>query len=238
MKWFSISFLSAFLFCSCFFTGQRVSGNGYITSQYRTVDNFTAVHCSGSMDVRITQSESNSVKVETDENLIPYLDIFVDGNTLVVREKQGYNLNPSKSLTVYVSSPSFKEVEMSGSGNIVSDNTISGSEPLKMHVSGSGNINLTVNVPKLGADISGSGNIVLKGQSTDLSISMNGSGDISCFDLTSDNVSLDISGSSDADVTANKKLDIEVSGSGSVHYKGNAAVNQRVSGSGEVKKEG
>ena len=238
MKFSLMAILIAFVFSSCFFTGQRVSGDGHIITQEKNVGNFTAVRSSGSMDVHIVQKEINSVKVETDENLISYLDIYVDGSTLVVRERQGYALNPTKNITVYVSSPAFKEIEMSGSGDIVSDNIISGNEPLKIDVSGSGNINLNVSLPKLEAEISGSGNIILKGQSSDLDISMNGSGNIKCFDLTSDNVNINISGSSDAEITANKKLDIDVAGSGSVRYKGNAAVNQRVSGSGEVKKEG
>lgn len=238
MKFSLVTILPAFVFSSCFFSGERVTGDGHVITREKNIGNFTAVRSNGSMDVHIMQSGANSVKVQTDENLIPYLDIYVDGSTLVVQEKQGYNLNPSKKITVYVSSPVFRQIEMSGSGDIVSDNAISGNEPLKMDVSGSGNINMNVNLPKLDAEISGSGNIALKGQSEDLSISMSGSGNIKCFDLISDNVNIDMSGSSDAEVTANKKLDIEVSGSGSVRYKGNASVNQRISGSGEVKKEG
>lgn len=238
MRFALVTILTALVLSSCFFTGQRIAGNGHIITQEKNVGKFTAVNSSGAINVHIMQGETNAVKIEADENLIPYLDIYVNGNTLTIRQRQGFNLDPSKNIIVYVSSPEFKKIEMFGSGDIASDNTIFGSNPLKLDVSGSCTINLNVNVPGVNADISGSGNIFLKGRSADLNISMSGSGNIKCFDLITDNVTLNISGSSDAEVTANKKLNIDVSGSGSVLYKGNPSINQKVSGSGEVKKAG
>ena len=63
-------------------------------------------------------------------------------------------------------------------------------------------------------------------------------GSIKCFELESDNVSLDLSGSADAEVTANQNLDVHVSGAADVMYRGNAKVKKSISGSGSVKKVG
>jgi hypothetical protein len=234
---FLAAVLLLFITTGCqYLDGQRVNGDGHITSQDRSVGSFNSVHASGSMNVHISQGASNSVRIEADQNLMQYIDVYVKGNTLVVRNKEGYNVQPSRDIVVYATAPVFRGIEVSGAGDIVGDNTISGNEPLEMHVSGSGNINMQVNLPKVSTEVSGSGDVMLKGQAQEFNAEISGSGKVKCFDLVTENTTLDLSGASDAEVTANKKLDIEVSGSGSVHYKGTASVNQKISGSGEIRK--
>ena len=152
--------------------------------------------------------------------------------------QEGYNLQPSRDIVVYVSAPAFKDIDVSGACDIIGDNVISGTEELSMHVSGSGDIIMQVALAKVHADISGAGSIQLKGQATDFTAEVSGSGDVKCFDLVTDNTQLDLSGSSEVEVTANKQLNVEASGSSSVHYKGAANVSQRISGAGSVKKVG
>jgi len=229
--------ISSIYFVSCqYIGGQRVSGSGHITTQDRSVGSFNSIRSGGSTNVHVMQSSTNSVKIEADDNLMQYIDVYVEGNTLYIKSKNGYNLNPSKDITAYVSAPAFKDISVSGSGDIIGDNAISGNDPLDLHVSGSGNINMQVNVPKVSTDVSGSGDVTLKGQAKDFDAELSGSGKIKCLDLVTDNTSLHLSGSSDADVNANKSLDINVSGSGSVRYKGNPSISQHISGSGDIRK--
>jgi hypothetical protein len=195
-------------FTSCqYLGGQRVSGNGHITTQDRSVGSFNSVQTGGSMNIHVTQSSIPSVRIEADDNLM-----------------------------TYIAAPEYKEIGVSGSGDLVSDNALSGTNPLELHVSGSGDIKMQVNFPKVSAEVSGSGDIMLKGEAKDFDADMSGSGKIKCFDLITDNTKLELAGSSDAEITANKAIDISVSGSGSVRYKGNASVSQHVSGSGDIKK--
>ena len=232
--------VSGLVLSSChFFMGERISGNGHIVSEQKNVGSFNSIDASGQVVVHVRQNASaSSVKIETDENLQSYLDVFTDGNTLVIRTKQGFNLDPSKDIIAYVSAPAFKGIGLSGQCDIIGDSPITGSEPLSLHVSGQGDINLEVHLPKISTDISGQGNVNLKGQVTDFNASVSGQGDVKCFDLITENTTLDISGGSDIEVTANKQLNIEASGSSSVHYKGSANVNQNISGSGSLKKVG
>ena len=226
-------------FSSCrYFGGERVSGDGHVVTQQRNADGFNRVDVSGGIKVHVRQDATSSVKVEADQNLMEYIDVYNNGNTLVIKEREGYNLNPSKDIIVYVAAPVFRDIEVSGACDIIGDNTISGNEELSMHVSGAGDIIMQVAVPKVNAEISGSGSINLKGQATEFSAHVSGSGDVRCFDLITDNTRLDLSGASEVVVTANKILDIDASGASSVEYKGNANVSQHISGAGSVKKVG
>lgn len=231
--------VSALILSSChYIMGERISGNGHIVSEQKNVGSFNSIDASGQVTVHVRQDASASVKIETDQNLQSYLDVFTEGNTLVIRTKQGFHLDPSKDIIAYVNAPVFRNIELSGQCDIIGDSPISGNEPLSLHVSGQGDINLEVRVPKISTEISGQGNVALKGQVTDFEASVSGQGDVKCFDLITDNTTLDISGDSDIEVTANKQLNIEASGSSSVRYKGNANVNQNISGAGSVKKVG
>lgn len=229
--------LIVIIFSSCrFFGGERISGDGHVTTQDRNVGSFNSVDAEGSVKVHLKQDASTSVRIETDENLQQYLDVYTKGNTLVIKTKEGYNLRPSKDVIVYTSAPVYTNIDVSGSCDILGDNNITSNDALAMQVSGSGKIDVQVTVPKVSADVSGSGDVFLKGTAKEFAGSISGSGSIKAFDLTTDDTKLDLSGGADAEVTANQKLDVEVSGSGDVKYKGNATVSQRISGSGSVKK--
>ncbi|RYZ27404.1 MAG: DUF2807 domain-containing protein [Chitinophagaceae bacterium] len=237
MRYFLIALATVVLFSSCrLFGGKRVSGNGKIVTQEQNVNSFHSIEVSGAATVRLKQDSIPSVRIETDENLFEYLDVHVDGNTLVIEPKKGVNLHPSKEIIVYATAAQFRNIDASGACNIISDNLLSSNQELKIEASGSTNINIQVTLPKLTTDVSGSGEVTLKGMAKEFSGSISGSGAIKGFDLITDKTELDLSGAADAQITANEKLDIEVSGSGDVEYKGNANVNQRISGSGSVKK--
>lgn len=224
------------LMSSCrYFGGEWVSGNGKIVNRQKDVGTFSNVEVHGSVDVQVRQDSANLVRIETDENIFEYLDVYKDGNTLVIRPMEGYNLHPKK-LVAYISAPVFRKIAVSGDCDITSEGQISGQEELELKVSGSGDIAMQVSLPKVHSEISGSGSLLLKGQATNFEVRVSGSGDVNCFDLVTENTDLQISGSADAEINASKQLNIKVSGSGNVEYKGNAAVSQNISGAGSVKK--
>ena len=219
------------------FWGKRVSGNGNIQTQDRSVGNFKSVEVGGSAKVLVSQGDQNSVKIEADENLLPYMDVYKEGDKVIIREKPGYNLQPTNDIKIYVTAPVYSRIEASGACDIIGQTRISNSEDLHMHVSGAGDIRMDVNAPRLSSSVSGSGSIFLKGETKEVELDLSGAGHAHCFELLSENTSVTISGAGSAEVYASVKLSANVSGAGNVTYKGNATdVTQHVSGSGSVNK--
>lgn len=223
---------------SCrFMSGRRVRGNGVIKSQEHSVSTFKNVEVSGSMNVYVSQGDIKPVRIEGDENLLQYVEVEQEGDVLRVHERHGYNLQPTDELKIYVTAPVYRKVEVSGASSIIGQTKINNAEDLELSASGAGDIKMDVDAPKLSADISGSGSIDLKGQTKDVDLGLSGAGHAHCFDLLSENVTVDISGAGSAEVYASMKLEASVSGAGNVSYKGNAAsVNQHISGVGSVSK--
>ncbi|MBS1599655.1 MAG: DUF2807 domain-containing protein [Bacteroidetes bacterium] len=237
-KYIWLLFVLPVAISSCrFMTGRRVRGNGVVTTQEHSVSTFKNVEVSGAMNVYVSQGDIKPVKIESDENLLQYVEVLQEGDRLVVRERSGYNLQPTDEIKIYVTAPVYNKIEVSGASNITGQTKINNSEELELSASGAGDIKMDVDAPKLSADISGSGSIDLKGQTKDIDIGLSGAGHAHCFDLLSENVTIDISGAGSAEVYASMKLEATVSGAGNVKYKGNAAsVNQHISGVGSVEK--
>jgi hypothetical protein len=223
---------------SCDFVGgKRVKGNGNISSIEKSVSDFNQVEVSGAIDVHVSQGQSGPVRIEGDENLLSYIEVDQVGDKIEVRTKRGFNLRPTKKMKIYLSSPNYTKLDVSGACNITSDNKLALNNPLELEVSGAGDINVDVNAPRVEAQVSGSGNVNMAGETKNFELKISGAGDAKCYDLLTENTKVDISGAGSAEVFASVELDAHVSGAGSIKYKGNAPkVNQQVSGAGSVKK--
>ncbi len=59
----------AIIFCSC----ESITGSGNIITQTRHVNQFDGVKASGSINIEIMNDEKQLVKVEADDNILPYI---------------------------------------------------------------------------------------------------------------------------------------------------------------------
>ena len=238
-KIFILVLIASCVFASCrLMGGKRIHGNGSIETEDRPVSSFNRIEVHGSMKVNISQGDVPKVQIEADENLIDYIEVNQEGDLLVIKTKDRYNLDPTGDMRVYVTAPLFRSVDVSGACDIIGQTKINNSEKMDLRVSGAGEIKLDVDAPALDVRLSGSGSINLKGETKDLLLEISGAAHAHCYDLLSENTKVVISGAGDAEVYASVKLDARVSGAGAVTYKGEAReVNQNVSGAGSVKKK-
>ena len=216
--------------------GERVKGNGNVRTEERSINDFSAISSYGPYNVYLTQDPGHKVSVEAEDNLLEYIETYVDNGELKVRTKEGFHLSPRMDIRIKVSAPSFSSIKTVGSGDIITENQITNSSAIKLEATGSGNIKANVNAPDVKADITGSGNVNLEGETKSFAGEILGSGNINAYDLRAENVRVEIMGSGNAEVFAAVKLNVEVSGSGDVKYKGGGQVSSSIHGSGSVKK--
>lgn len=228
--------IALFTFTSCInMVGKTVRGNGDAASEERQIGAFDGINIKGGIDVVVADGP-HSLRIEADRNLLPYIEVENHGGVAEVFTRRGYNLRPVSGMKVYATAPSFSSIEVAGSGDIKSQSKIKGEEELNVEISGSGDIKIDVDAPKIQAGIAGSGSITINGRTRDFEADIKGSGDIHSFDLLSENTSVDIAGSGNAEVFASKELNVDIKGAGDVRYKGTASVNKSIKGSGSVKK--
>jgi hypothetical protein len=236
LGWFALALTMTLGSCQ-HFLGKRVRGNGNIKTEDRSVGSFKNVEISATAKILLSQGDQHSVKVEGDENLLPYVEVNQDGDKIIIRDRPGFVLRPTGDLRIYITSPVFSEIDASGASDIVSQNKISNPEELSMRLSGAGDVKMEVDAPRFTFTMSGAGSIYLKGQTKDVELHMSGAGSAHFYDLLAENVQVNISGVGSAEVYGSVKIQAQISGAGSISYKGNASdVSKQVSGIGSINK--
>jgi hypothetical protein len=217
---------------------QRIKGNGQMKKETRPAGSaFDEISSSGKYKILLKQGSTHAIEIEADENILPYIETEIDGDELQLHSKKGYNINPSKPITVWITLATLKEINASGQAEIVTEGAFKGAS-LETNFSGRVYAKLNVQYDKLEVAISGSGKMKLNGRADKAEISVSGSGEVDAPEMQSQDMELQISGSGNASVNVSKKLEVAISGSGNVKYKGNPTnVQQMVSGRGTVTRE-
>lgn len=235
-KLFFIFSVFTVILSSCdFVTGDRVKGNGNMQSVERSETGFTGVNSSSNFDTYVGIGPY-SVKIEAEENIIPYIETFVDNGTLKIDTKEGFWLKPRRTVKIYVTAPRLTKIHSEGNGNVISTTKITDSSRIDLHVGGNAEMKVEVDAPEIDADLGGNGGIEIKGQARDFQCKTAGNGHIEAFGLQTESAKVEIYGNGNANVSASVKLDVRIGGNGNVHYKGNAQITTQITGNGNIKK--
>ena len=197
---------------------ETIKGNGNIKSETRVAQGFDKISHGGSIDVEITQGETEFVTVVTDENLLPYIITEVEKGSLKIHVKEGANVNSTKDMIVKVSCKNLKSIASGGSGDVVSKGKIAAGD-FSISQGGSGDCKLELAVQKLKVSKAGSGDFVLKGSADEVKISSAGSGDVMAKDLLSQSVDISSAGSGDFVIKKGTATKVSNVGSGEVTYQ-------------------
>lgn len=215
-----------------------IKGNGVFKTETREAGDYTSLASGGMINVEIAYGTSKTIRLEGEENLLPYIETEVKDNRLTIKIKEGYTFKTNQAIKIYVSMTTVNAIAQSGSGSIKGEGDFSNNGNTSIAMSGSGSINLKfISFGSLSVRMSGSGNIKLSGKiDNDVDVKQSGSGDANLEDVTCSSVTVQLSGSGSLRIHADKALTAQISGSGNVTYSGDATVTSKVSGSGRVRK--
>lgn len=195
---------------------KTVKGNSNIVQKEYTIGNYSKIDIQNFTNIVYEQKEGVRpyIRLETDENLIPYYLLEVKDETLIIRSIENVN---TKHCTVYTNSTSLSEIWVSGVSNITADN---------LHYN------------KITVNFSGVGDVNLGGEAQKAVFNISGKGNIQASDLNAKNVDCNISGVGSAKVSAYQKLKASVGGIGNIRYKGNPKQTELYkNGIGSIKAE-
>ena len=222
---------------ACSFTvnlPNAVKGNGDTKTEERTVESFDQIDLRGFGNVYVELGDKESLEITAEENLLPYIETYVQGSTLIIEMERGKNILPTESIDFYLTVVELEGIKLSGLADINLPDIESDS--FTITISGSGDIDMKgLTADKLDVTLSGLGNLRIdEGRLQDEDILISGSGKFSAAHVEADRVSVQISGLGSATVWATETLDVTISGGGDVEYYGNPDVSQNISGLGDL----
>lgn len=216
----------------------KVEGNGVIKRQQRELGHFTGVAntLNAKVDIRIGNTES--VSIETDENLLPLVETVVEDGMLKIQPTKRNTDLRTRTMKIVVQAKALDRISLGGSGTI--DSEALRAPKLQVDLGGSGTINLKgVDADSMAINLGGSGDLnTAGGAAKNVSISIGGTGNVKMGRVRSDSVSVTIAGSGEATVWAKNALSLTVAGSGDVNYYGDPQVTTTVLGSGSTRRLG
>ncbi|MBI5325119.1 MAG: DUF2807 domain-containing protein [Ignavibacteriae bacterium] len=218
MKKLYFIYLAAFIsivFISCekdIITNDCVKGSKNIIYDYRKLSSYNSIDFEGAGNIFITQGQSDTLIIETDDNIAPLIKTDVMNSRLYIKPSE--SICPT-SLQILATMEDINYLNFSGSGSIISTDSLY--------------------LDDIDIKIEGSGKVRMFGKARSITAGIDGSGNLELIDMTTDSAYVVINGSGDISVHATKYLKAVINGSGHIYYSGNPITKEtQINGSGNI----
>jgi hypothetical protein len=217
---------------SCDFSLNQKKGNGKISLEEYFVDGFNGIRIGGNYRVNLVPGDKNLVTVETDENLIPYINVESHSGTLSINNI--HNLKSKTGITVEIFYKDLNKIYSMGASKIMHNDVLK-TDKLTVDLAGTGLIELNLDAEETDVILSGAGLIRIKGQVNRQMVTLSGAGAYKASALKSEHCRISLLGLGSAEVYAREELEATVNGLGSITYGGRPKiVSRNISGLGKI----
>jgi hypothetical protein len=235
LRTITVLILGLFMLTACGLN--YVQGSGNVITEERHVSGFDSVDMSGFGEVFITQGDTESLTIETDDNLMQYIESVVRGNTLYLEFEDNTIPDPSGKITFRLNVIDLEALDLSGAGSFIIDSLETSN--LEITFGGAGKVDLdSLLADRVSTRVSGAGDISLTGEVGAQDIHIAGVGKYVAPDLKSNQATVQIEGAGSVVIWVVDELDLTVQGAGNVDYYGNPTVTQNIEGGGKINSMG
>ena len=240
------------VFTGCEGVTQTIIGSGNLITQQIDSTDFTKLEISHVFQAKVTRSDSFSIGITADDNLLQYVVVRKSGNTLRIYLKAGYAYISTTKI-VEITMPEIEKLSLSGasqgdvSGFRSSDRLefeVSGASYLNIddlragdtgfEISGASHVSGDIEISKGSFNVSGASSIELEGFASDISIEVSGASQANLANFPVSNATVRISGASVITVNASGTIDGNISSASELLYLDNPALTIEMSGDSTV----
>jgi hypothetical protein len=232
------------LFAACGDDGETVQdegvrGSGNVVSQEMPLADFSSVEAANAFEVGITQSDTFSVTMRVDDNILDLLDVSKEGNTLRLRLERGVRLFGDVTLEASITMPELESLELGGASK-ASVSGFRSSGRLDIDLSGASSLEGDLEAGDTDIDASGASRVLLEGSATEMTMEGSGASSLDLADFTVNTAEVRLSGASDATLRVLERIEpVDVSGASRLRYLGDPSLGDvTTSGASTVDKIG
>lgn len=190
-------------------------GSGTLRSEVRPVGDFTGLDVSGATRAEVVVGPAPSLKIETDDNLLPLVTTEVRGGTLHISFSA--RVSTKHGLRAWITTPRLERTEASGASEV----TARGVQAKHMTLS-----------------LSGASQGKLQGQAETLELDASGASQLDLRELPARTAAVEVSGASQLRLAVSDEIRGELSGASQLLYRGGSPrLAVEVSGASHVHRE-
>ncbi len=225
--------ITAFFIVGCEFLEDFEKGNGDIVKEKRSTSDFDGLRIAGNFEVILEESNQAFVEINTDENLLDFIDTEVKAGILRVTQEK--KLISKSKIRIFIYYQELNEIRAMGAALIKNEDYLN-SEDLEIVMEGAGAVDLKIISDKLKVELSGAGVISLAGEVQEQELNLMGAGKLEAFDLDSKDCDVTVGGLGGAEIYVTEKLNATIEGVGSIRYDGQPKdINTEIKGLGRIK---
>ncbi|MHB1132215.1 MAG: head GIN domain-containing protein [Chloroflexota bacterium] len=214
--------------------GPRVVGSGKVVAKDFPLADFSALEAANGFRVEVRRADGFAVRVSADDNILDYLRVEKQGDTLRLGLRNG-NYN-NITLRAEVSLPQLRAVNLSGGSN-AGLNGFKNEGDFLADLSGAARLDGELVAAKARCGLSGGSNVTLSGSANRLEIEASGGSKANFVSFAAKEVDARLSGGSEATVAVEGKLDVKADGGSNLYYTGNPTLGrQDLSGGSSVRR--
>ncbi len=211
-------------------------GSGNLETETYAFTDFNKVEISSAFEFEIEQSSSYSIEITVDDNIMEYVRVSQDGQTLKIGLRPATWIGPA-TLKASVTMPELNGLDISGASRGTVSDFIS-TEDLDIMVSGASRVTGDIVAGNVDFDISGASTVQLEGSASNMDANVSGASSLKLDDFIVNNADVDFSGASSGTINLNGRLDADLSGASRLWYIGEPTMgNIDTSGASSLSKK-
>ncbi len=209
-------------------------GSGIIVVEKRALPSFRRIALVGQGNLIYTQGGAARVRVEAEDNVMPFLEMHVTQDTLHLRFRSAWltGIQPTQPIIYYVTGPALEAITIRGSGTVVSPRVRT--PALRLAIHGDGRMTLGVETGVLESQLTGIGVFRLHGYAEQQHVDLSGNGRYFTPALRTRSTRVAIRGQGVAQVNVARRLHVRIRGFGEVAYRGAPLVSRHIEGRGRI----
>lgn len=234
---------------------RTIRGSGNVVEESRTVRNVSGVNLATIGELIIELGDTESFRIEAEDNLMEYLDTNVRNGSLVIGTQDRINLNATRPVTYYLTVTDLDSIKISSVGSIRAPDLAA--DRFSITIDSTGNLEmgdleteaLTVNITSTGdvtmgmlktdslrANLSSTGSLdIAGGEAKTQDITLRSTGNYTAQDLACEEADVRLNSTGSATIWVTDSLRARLQSTGDLHYVGNPVVDATANSTGSVR---
>lgn len=213
------------LLTSCEKFGNNIVPSDNISKETRSVSGFNGIDVSSAFQVYVTIFDGEeSIEIEANDNLHPYINVYEQGGSLVIKLENGIDVRgQGVKLKAYITTSDLSNFNLSDAASIELENELTSSR-ISIDMSDATVFTGEIYATDMYCNLSDGSEANLSGSSENLHLDISDASSFMDYTLAVDYLRADLSGASDVYITANVELSISASDASNLYYTGNGVI--------------
>ena len=203
----------------------KINPSSNITIQDRSVMDYTAIKVSTVFEVDVTISDTEEkIEIEANENLHAYIDVYKEGNELIIKVKDKTSITGRATLKAHITTGyPINKITVNEASRLVMNNQLT-TDNIQLLADGASYVQAKVTAGSSVVRLEGSARLDISGTADQMNLKIYDAGELNGLDMSVNDVLAEMEGAAQASLEVNETIDLTARDAAVFTYRGNAVI--------------